>query len=61
MGFLTVLRGFSSISREHESLILLSSLVLLYKYMNRYFHGNGKTGLYRQHSLLVIPNKVYLV
>jgi hypothetical protein len=29
--------------------------------MNRYFHGNGKTGLYRQHSLLVIPNKVYLV
>ena len=27
----------------------------------RHVHGNGKTGLYRQHSLLVIPNEAYLV
>jgi hypothetical protein len=27
----------------------------------RHVHGNGETGLYRQHSLLVIPNEVYPV
>ena len=27
----------------------------------RHVHGFGKTGLYRQHSLLVTPNEVYSV